>query len=64
MSNKKKLACNLRSFMFVGELIKRWGRVPFLPGQSPPPFMVRNLTCSFPDYFNLEAMFMYLVYVH
>ena len=27
-------------FHVVGELIKRWGRVPFLPGQSPPPAVV------------------------
>lgn len=23
-----------------GELIKRWGRVPFLPGPAPPPLLV------------------------
>ena len=27
-------------YCFVGELIKRWGRVPFLPGQSHPPLKV------------------------
>ncbi|KAH3818440.1 hypothetical protein DPMN_120162 [Dreissena polymorpha] len=26
-------------FSPLGELIKRWGRVPFLPGQMPPPLM-------------------------
>ena len=26
------------NFQPLGELIKRWGRVPFLPGPSPPPF--------------------------
>ena len=29
--------------LLVGELIKHWGRVPFLPGQSPPPAMVSSV---------------------
>ena len=34
-----KRGCD-ETFQPLGELIKRWGRVPFLPGPSPPPLKV------------------------
>ncbi|XP_064643332.1 GRB10-interacting GYF protein 2-like isoform X2 [Lineus longissimus] len=33
-----KRGCDDR-FQPLGEIIKRWGRVPFLPGSSPPPLV-------------------------
>ncbi len=31
----------------LGELIKRWGRVPFLPGPTPPPIKVSSFIISY-----------------
>jgi len=28
------------AFQPLGEVIKQWGRVPFVPGPQPPPFKV------------------------
>lgn len=30
------------AFQPLGEVIKQWGRVPFVPGPQPPPFKVEN----------------------
>ena len=31
---------NQNCFDFAGEVIKQWGRVPFIPGPQPPPYKV------------------------
>ncbi|XP_067257870.1 GRB10-interacting GYF protein 1 isoform X3 [Chanodichthys erythropterus] len=36
-----KRGCD-EGFQPLGEVIKMWGRVPFAPGPSPPPLLVRN----------------------
>lgn len=36
-----KRGCD-EGFQPLGEVIKMWGRVPFSPGPSPPPLLVRN----------------------
>ena len=38
------------SCIFSGDIIKRWGRVPFLPGPTPPPFMVSSPRCLLTTY--------------
>ena len=35
-----KRGCD-EDFMCLGEVIKRWGRVPFIQGPEPPPMGVR-----------------------
>lgn len=30
------------AFQPLGEVIKQWGRVPFIPGPQPPPFKVKS----------------------
>lgn len=35
-------------FSQLGDLIKSWGRVPFMPGNSPPPIRVTPMTSSLP----------------
>ncbi|XP_025082819.1 GRB10-interacting GYF protein 2-like isoform X1 [Pomacea canaliculata] len=37
-----------QQFQPLGELIKRWGRVPFLPGAAPPPVVHSPLVISEP----------------
>ena len=32
------------TYSSLGDLIKKWGRVPFIPGPVPPPLKVRVLT--------------------
>ena len=32
---------------YLGDLIKRWKRVPFLPGPSPPPITVSSFKINF-----------------
>ena len=34
-------------FSLTGGLIKQWGRVPFVPGHSPPPMKVTLISYSF-----------------
>lgn len=36
-----KRGCD-EGFQALGEVIKMWGRVPFSPGPSPPPLLVRK----------------------
>uniref|UniRef100_A0A8C1KM53 GRB10 interacting GYF protein 1a n=1 Tax=Cyprinus carpio TaxID=7962 RepID=A0A8C1KM53_CYPCA len=36
-----KRGCD-EGFQPLGDVIKMWGRVPFAPGPSPPPLLVRN----------------------
>lgn len=36
-----KRGCD-EGFQPLGEVIKMWGRVPFSPGPSPPPLLVRD----------------------
>uniref|UniRef100_A0A672KHH3 GRB10 interacting GYF protein 1 n=1 Tax=Sinocyclocheilus grahami TaxID=75366 RepID=A0A672KHH3_SINGR len=42
-----KRGCD-EGFQPLGEVIKMWGRVPFSPGPSPPPLLVRN-TVKYPE---------------
>lgn len=37
-----KRGCD-EGFQPLGDVIKMWGRVPFAPGPSPPPLLVRQL---------------------
>lgn len=47
--------------LFPGELIKRWGRVPFLPGPAAPPLLV----CKFPNLCNTNfSNLMCIHYIH
>ncbi|KAL4631123.1 PERQ amino acid-rich with GYF domain-containing protein 1-like isoform X1 [Arapaima gigas] len=39
-----KRGCD-EGFQPLGDVIKMWGRVPFAPGPSPPPLLVRHLLC-------------------
>lgn len=41
MSLLVKRGCD-EGFQPLGEVIKMWGRVPFAPGPSPPPLLVRG----------------------
>lgn len=36
-----KRGCD-EGFQPLGDVIKMWGRVPFAPGPSPPPLLVRQ----------------------
>ena len=36
-----KRGCD-EGFQPLGDVIKMWGRVPFVPGPSPPPLLVRQ----------------------
>ncbi|XP_023804697.1 GRB10-interacting GYF protein 1 isoform X1 [Oryzias latipes] len=42
MSLLVKRGCD-EGFQPLGDVIKMWGRVPFAPGPSPPPLLVRQL---------------------
>lgn len=35
------------AFQPLGEVIKQWGRVPFVPGPQPPPFKVQGSVFPF-----------------
>ncbi len=41
-----KRGCD-EGFQPLGEVIKMWGRVPFSPGPSPPPLLVRKCVLCF-----------------
>ncbi|KFM74170.1 PERQ amino acid-rich with GYF domain-containing protein, partial [Stegodyphus mimosarum] len=47
MSLMVRRGCD-EKFSQLGELIKSWGRVPFMPGNSPPPIRVTPMTSSLP----------------
>ncbi|XP_035375548.1 GRB10-interacting GYF protein 1 isoform X3 [Electrophorus electricus] len=42
-----KRGCD-EGFQPLGDVIKMWGRVPFAPGPSPPPLLVRDLHAQAP----------------
>ncbi|XP_033763127.1 GRB10-interacting GYF protein 2-like [Pecten maximus] len=48
MNLKVKRGCDDR-YSPLGELIKRWGRVPFLPGTAPPPLLNSPQRQASPD---------------
>lgn len=48
MNLKVKRGCDDR-YSPLGELIKRWGRVPFLPGAAPPPLLNSPQRQASPD---------------
>ncbi|XP_060073725.1 GRB10-interacting GYF protein 2-like isoform X2 [Ylistrum balloti] len=48
MNLKVKRGCDDR-YSPLGELIKRWGRVPFLPGSAPPPLLNSPQRPASPD---------------
>lgn len=43
------------AFQPLGEVIKQWGRVPFIPGPQPPPFKVVTM-----ETVTIEFFFFYL----
>lgn len=54
-----KVVSNKNCCDLAGEIIKQWGRVPFIPGPQPPPYKVirHNIFSSDSSILRIEGQF-------